>query len=197
MNKVFFEKSYTSGEHALTKAQVDEVLACTSDLVDLALFQVAVTTGIRRNDIVRLKWKDVNLEKGFIDFFEQKKDRVKRVWLNNRTLQVLKLLKSSQKDEYYLFPGRSEPKYGKGHISSKTAYNRFQRLLVEAGVQGEDDNKPFHALRATCVKLCQLAGWSVEKTAKHIGDTVSTVQKHYSTPSDEEMAGVVREKSLL
>ncbi|MCG2825156.1 MAG: hypothetical protein L6265_01035 [Thermoplasmatales archaeon] len=71
--------------------------------------------------------------------------------------------------------------------------NRFQKYLVVAGVE----SKPFHALRATCIKLCQRGGWSVEQAAKLVGDTIRVVQEHYTTPSNEELKQVARERPII
>jgi len=71
--------------------------------------------------------------------------------------------------------------------------SRFQKYLTAAGVE----SKPFHALRATCIKLCQQRGWSVEQAAKLLGDTIRVVQEHYTTPSNEELKQVAREKPII
>jgi len=196
MNKEF-RKKIKSGEHSLTSQQVQNLLEAIDDLTAKALFEVAVHLGLRRGDIVKLKWKDVDFESATLSFFESKKDRTRHVPIPPRVLRTLKMLKNSQDNEYYVFPGRSEKKYGKGHISDRTAYNWFQKYLRKAGIQGDYDNKPFHALRATCIKLCQKAGYTPEQAAKLIGDTVRVAQEHYSTPSDEEMREVVEKKELI
>ena len=90
----------------------------------------------------------------------------------------------------WLFPGARD---SKKHISSRHVYNRFQTYLKNCGIKP----RPFHALRATCIKLCQRSGWSIEQTAKLVGDTIRVVQEHYMTPSDEELSQVVREKSIF
>jgi integrase len=82
----------------------------------------------------------------------------------------------------------------KKHLCSKTAYNMLQRNLSKLGFK---ENVPFHALRATCIKLCQKAGWTPEQTSKHVGDTIRVIQEHYSTPSIEEMKSVTRSKPIL
>jgi len=46
-------------------------------------------------------------------------------------------------------------------------------------------------------KLCQRRGWSVEQAAKLVGDTIRVVQEHYTTPSNEELKQVVRERPII
>lgn len=189
--------SYRTGEKSLTSNQVDKLFQVIENFTDLVFFRLAVSSGFRRGDIVILRWKDVNFDKGCISFQEQKKDRIHTVFLSESVLMDLKRLRNQNPNEYYLFPGGSEKKRGRGHISSKTAYNMYQEYLVKAGIQGKDDRRPFHSLRSTCIKLCQKAGWSAEETAKHVGDTVRVIQEHYSTPSDEEMREAARSKAII
>ncbi|MBR9703371.1 site-specific integrase [Candidatus Woesearchaeota archaeon] len=153
----------------------------------------AISTGLRRGDVIRVKWKDVDFSARRISFFERKKDRVAEVYVSPALVQDLKRLRGLKLSSYYVFPGRSEPKYGDGHLSSRAAYDVLQRNLLRAGLEG----RPFHSLRATCVKLCQRRGWSESQTAKHVGDTVRVIQEHYATPSAGEMAEASSVKSLL
>ena len=96
--------------------------------------------------------------------------------------------KSNNKSPYLFYS-----KDNKGHIASKTAYNILQRYLKIAGIEPV----PFHALRATCIKLCERRGWTAEQTAKHTGDTVRVIQEHYLTPSVEEMKEIAQDKAIL
>lgn len=187
------KESYRTGEFALTDEETSKLLQETEDFTEHVFLKFAISTGIRRGDVVAIKWKDVELDQRRITFYEKKKDRIKDVYVSQSLIQDLRRLKSIQKDEYYIFPGRSEQKYGKGHISSRSAYNILQRNLKNAGIE----KRPFHALRATCIKMCQRRGWSEAQTAKHVGDTVRVIQEHYSTPSSGEMSAAAEQKSIL
>ena len=177
-------KGYRSGQYALTPLQVDTFLSVVSDIRDEALFRLALTGGLRREDIVSVKKKDINFSKGTLTFFEKKKGRIKTICLPASTLLCFeKVLNAFTRErDKRLFP-----------ISGKTAYNRFQKYLGRAGLA----SRPFHSLRATCIKLCQARGWLREQTAELVGDKVSTIEEHYLTPSDEEMRAVASERSLL
>lgn len=184
---------YKTGEHSLTAKEAKKLVDTCEDFTEKMLLKTALVTGIRRNDISKLSWNNIDWEERSITFYESKKRRTHKVYINDEFLAELKQLKSTQDKEYYLFPGRSEQRYGKGHISSRSCYDVLQRNLERAGLR----KRPFHSLRATCVKLCQEKGWSVEQSAKHIGDTVSVVQRHYTTPSIDEMRLVASEKGFL
>lgn len=182
-------QKYRSGEKSLTSHQVNKLLEYITDLQELALIQLAITTGIRREDIVKIKTNDVNIESGTVTFYEQKKRRTKIVPLNPKTKNTLTMWIKINKSPY-LFPSRHK---NKTHISGKTAYNILQNCLEKANLK----SRPFHALRATTVKLCQRAGWNVEQTAELLGDRISTIQQHYATPTPSEMSEVVNEKPLI
>jgi len=182
---------YTSGQKALTMTQSYELLNNITDLEEKTLIALALTTGIRRSDIVAIKTADVNLKKGVILFYESKKKRIKKVPLDKTVINLLSMWMRINKSKW-LFPPKF--KLSPNHLASKTAYNIFQRACEKTGISTP---RPFHALRATCVKLCQKKGWSIAKTAELLGDTVNVVEKHYATPSDEEMASEMEEKPLL
>lgn len=184
---------YRSGEKALTTQQVDKFLSNITDVVDEALFKTALSTGIRREDVVRIKQVDVNVKEYSITFYESKKKRIKTVFVNQDTMNsIVKCMRVFPGT--FVFPGRSDhKKRGGGHLSGRQAYNRLQTILKRTGLDG----KPFHALRATCIKLCQSRGWSPEQTAEHVGDRISTIQEHYLTPSIEEMKQAALEKGVL
>lgn len=185
-------RSITSGEEALTEKQVKKLINNCTDVEEVALLSLAITSGMRRADVVSVKEVNFEPEERSLSYEEKKKDRIKQIHLPQKTVGRLeRWLNSRGSNSKYIFPARQENS-STGHLSGKTAYNILQRNLDKNNI----DNRPFHALRATCVKLCQKKGWSPEETAKYIGDTVETIQKHYSTPSREEMKEVTEEKSL-
>jgi len=183
--------TYTSGEHTLTINEVNQLISVIDNYEHLILIKLAINTGIRRSDIVRIRYSDINNNE--ITFYEQKKRRAKTIYLSDELKTDIQRLKNISENKQYLFNGRTKIKYGKGHMSSRTAYNVLQKYLKKAGLK----NRPFHSLRATCVKLCQAKGWNIEQTAKHLGDTVQVIQQHYSTPTKQEMLEIVNKKKIL
>ena len=183
-----FKKPMTTGEKALTITQVNKLLSVITDLQDLALIKLAISTGIRRSDIVAVKSADVSIEELTVTFYENKKNAIHTVPVSEGMMNTLEMIMKINKG-YWLFPAKNDHL----HISSKTAYNKLQTHLKRAGISP----KPFHALRGTCAKLCQAKGWDIEKTAKLLNDTIKTVQGHYQTPSLEEMKETAKEKAIL
>lgn len=189
----YSKKSYKTGQHALTEKEIEQLLNVVDDVVVEAAFRLAISTGIRREDLASLTWKDVRWEDQRLVFYEQKKRRMKEVYLSDSMLTKLRQLKNLYPEQHYIFPGASAKKYGKGHLSGKTLYNKLQGYCEKAGLR----RRPFHALRATCIKLCQKRGWTPEQTAEHVGDTIRVIQEHYLTPTLDEMKATVQENPIL
>jgi len=188
MNRLF-HKGSTSGENSLTFKQVEKLRYVLDKLEDKVLIELAIATGIRRADIVAIERKNIDFANNKLTFKQNKKRNYHTVYLPTEIMNLLKMFTEIYRSKY-LFPSHIK---NKNHLSSKTAYNILQRNLKKANLP----QRPFHALRATCVKMCQRKGWTVNETAKLLDDKVSTVQQHYATPSDEEMKRIAQEKKLL
>jgi len=173
----------TSGENALTKDEYILLLGACDNQEDRVMLMMAVSLGLRRGDVVRVKWADIDFSEGTLTYFERKKDRTRTVPMSPALEQELKIL-------YRVRPsGRKEVL----PFGDRQAYNRFNRLCEGVCIHG----RPFHALRATCVKFAQAAGWSPEQVSRLTGDTIRVIQLHYATPSTGEMKEITREKSII
>ena len=170
--------------------QAEKLLDSIADIEEKSLIMLAISAGIRRSDIVAIKSADVNLDRGEVTFYENKKRRTKTVQISPRTATVIEMWLKINKS-HWLFP--SKFKNNKQHLSSRSAYNMLRNNTRKAGLP----DIPFHALRATCAKLCQKNGWTITQTAKLLGDNESTVQKHYTVPSVEEMKQLAEEKPVI
>lgn len=181
----------TSGEQALTPSKIEKLLSVVDEVKCDALLRLAISGGIRREDIVKILVKDIDIERRSVTFYQHKKKNHHTIYIPLSTVKAIEKLINVNKrmNSPYLFPSNSPKK----PISSRTAYNILQKYLKLSGL----NSAPFHALRSTCAKLCQSKGWSPEQTAKHLDDTLKTIQRHYTTPSQEEREEVAREKAIL
>ena len=180
---------YRTGEKALTPEQVQTLLSLKDiPLVEEGLLRLALDGGLRRKDIVHVRQADVHEKENLVVYYEHKKRRNWQCYVGDETVKTLSQIKR-QTPSLWMFPAANP----KRHISSRTAYNILHRNLKKAGLP----LIPFHALRATCIKLCQRAGWTPEQTSKHVGDTIRVIQEHYSTPSLEEMKDTVKQRPII
>jgi integrase len=176
-------KPYTTGELAFTDKEIEALLRVAPTREDELIVLIGISLGLRRVDMAALKTTNVNLKEGQLIYHEEKKDRERTVPISPKLVEVLrKYIAGIPKDQNLLFP-----------MTDRTLYNRLRRMCDLAGIK----RRPFHALRATCIKRAQRRGWKPEEAARLVGDTLRVIQEHYTTPSDAEMAEVAREKELL
>lgn len=175
---------YKTGQFALTAKEYDAILDACSSVEDEALIKFTVATGLRRADVVRIERQNVNLDTGKVTFSEKKKGgRIRDIYIGPKLRQVLsKYSKTIPKDQKMLFG-----------FSERTAYNKLQNLCDIAGIS----RRPFHSLRATCIKRCQKAGWTPEQVVDLTGDTLRVIQEHYAVPGEGEMKEVAKEKEII
>jgi integrase len=175
---------YTVGQDALTPKDYDTLCDTCSSIVDETLLKFTVSTGMRREDVVNVEWQNINLQLGTVIFSEKKKGgRIRTIHIGSKLITLLlKYQKTCPKNQKYLFD-----------FCGRTAYNKLQELCDTAKIR----RRPFHALRATCVKRCQAAGWTVEQVCDLTGDTIRVIQEHYATPSNDEMSAVARNKEIV
>lgn len=192
---------YTTGEKSLTKNEWNKLIGVVDNLEDEVLFKLTVTCGFRREDICHgtvkkykdkiqlpvitgIKIKNIDLDNSQIQYTEHKKNRERIIPISQEiSLLIRKLINSRGKNQSpYLIT-----------YSGATAYRKLQKYCDKAGIS----RRPFHALRATCIKFCQGAGWTPEQVSRLTGDTIAVIQEHYSTPSDSEMAEVVLNKTII
>lgn len=193
---------YTTGEKALTAKEWEKLQEVIDSLEDEVLFKLAISTGIRREDIGYSKKKNTGIRisdisdkddsgnllpggTGKLKFMEHKKNRIHEVPLSKEMMRLIRLLINSRS------------KFDKSPFlitySGRTCHRRLQEYCDKANIP----RRPFHALRATCIKFCQRSGWRVEEVAKLTGDTIAVIQEHYSTPSESEMQEAIELKPII
>src|SRR5208337_1268042 len=175
---------YTIGKDALIQSEYEKLVEACSSYQDEALLKFTVATGLRREDVVRIELVNIDLEKGSVVYAETKKgNRIRRIFIGKNLCQLLtKYCKTLPKDQKLLFD-----------FCGKTAYNKLPNLCDVACIR----RRPFHALRATCIKRCQKAGWTPEQVMELTGDTLQTIQAHYLTPGESEMIDIANLKEIV
>jgi len=99
--------------------------------------QLALFTGMRKSEILKLQWDDVDFERGFIHLRDPKGGRDETIPLNEAALRTLQGIALGEK-EVYVFPGRiaGEP---------LTDYKGIRKLAKIAGLP--PGFRPLHGLR--------------------------------------------------
>jgi len=183
---------YTSGEKALTRKEYDKLLAVIDTHEDELFLKMAITTGLRREDLANVKINNIDLKESLLTFHESKKSVDRPIPLTDEVILLIsKFLKTVDKREY-LFS-----------CSGTQFYRRFNGYYVKgkytpgyfdkAGIA----NRPIHAFRATAIKFMKDAGYSDPQIMAITGDTLQVIQQHYMTPSMDELRNAVKGKAIL
>lgn len=177
------------GRYSLTEDELNRLYAEISSIRDLAIIKLAVSTGIRREDIAALELANIDWDNAIVHFYEQKKRRPWQAYILPDALTALRMyVNTLDKREKYLFPGRTKKPPSKDHLTGRAIYDIFNGWLPKAGLE----TRPSHALRSTCMKLLQLKGWSPEQVQEQTGDTLEVIQMHYTVPTRAEMIDTAR-----
>jgi integrase len=140
------------------------------------LYYIDLSTGLRRGELLGLKWSDVDLNKGIIRIQRQilrqngavveaplkTKNSYRNIAIGTDTVELLWQIKQQSTSEY-VFPSPTG-----GPISPDSVLHMLQRVLKRAGLE----KIPFHSLRHTFSVLALQDGVDVK--------TLSAMLGHYS-----------------
>jgi len=196
-----YRDRYKTGEQAFSKTDWIKFINVVDKLEDEVLFTLAVTCGFRREDICHgtvrkyidnkkipvvtgIRIDSINLIEATITYYEHKKQRMRTISITESNVILIKKLLNTR--------GKMQSKWLITY-SGATGYRKVQDYCKKAGIR----TRPFHALRATCIKFCRAAGWEDEQIAHLVGDTIAVIQEHYMTPSTDEMKEVTALKPII
>ena len=132
------------------------------------LIKGAIFTGLRKGDLFNLKWSDVNLERGFLNYREQKKrEKLGFKYLNGDMIDLLMQIPKGGSD--YIFSGPD----GKPLRDIKRS---FHTGLKKAGIK----DFHWHDLRHTSASHLLMRGASMKAVQEHLGHTTIAMTQRYS-----------------
>jgi integrase len=172
-----FYKENNRRERALTEDEVKRLIdACPKYLKSIVI--AALYTGLRKSDILNLKWRDIDLKKGLVRLEETKTEKTRNIVLNS---DMITLLQSLPVKCQYVFPN----KHGKPFTDIKRS---FEASLKKAGIEQSDDRRRkivFHTLRHTCVSLLTERGADTTAVKNYVAHASEEMTKHYTHLSEE------------
>jgi integrase len=84
-----------------------------------AIIVTALNTGMRKGEILNLRWEDVDLRQGYITVVKTKNDEIRRIPLNKQLTDTLKSVKSLSAGGQYVFGENGKP-----HGDVKTGWRK-------------------------------------------------------------------------
>ena len=130
-----------------------------------ALILLAVDSGMRQGEILRLRWRDIDFDNALIQIVgsHTKTEKARLVPLTDRTKVELALVQSFASDER-VFP-----------------FNEFKRSWSTAKRLAGLEDLRFHDLRRTAITRWQIHGLPLAIAGKFAGHTnLQTTMKHYT-----------------
>ena len=142
---------------------------------------VALSTGMRKNEILGLRWNHVDLERRVAVLVETKNDEHRAVPLAGHALKVIgQLFDARDPDCPYVFPGKS----GASPVDLRTPW---ETALKRAGIE----DFRFHDLRHSAASYLAMNGASLAEIADVLGHKTLQMVKRYTHLSEQHTAGVV------
>ncbi len=139
----------------------------------------AYCTGMRKNEILTLKWENVDIEKGFIMVEETKNDENKIIPINKLLQETLNSVKySSPKENVFTFKGKPIQ-------DIKTAFNA---ALRRSGL----DKFVFHDLRHTFATNLVMNGVDIKTVQELLGHKSLLMTMRYSHPTPDHKKQAVQ-----
>lgn len=138
----------------------------------------AVYTGLRKGNVLSLRWKDVDLQQGVIKVLETKTGKTRNIVLNS---DMISLLKGLPVRGEYVFPGMNGKPF-------KDVKRSFQTALNEAGIEQSEDRRQkivFHTLRHTCISLLTERGADTTMVKNYVAHASEEMTERYTHLSEE------------
>jgi integrase len=142
----------------------------TSRAAGAAMMKLALYTGMRRGEIFRLKWSDLDFHRNNILLREPKGGRDVIIPMSSQARNLLEYLKRGGSD--YVFPG-------KGGGQRRDVRKQVNAIKVEAGLP--EDFRPLHGLRHVFASDLISGGVEfqiVQRLLTHKGGTVTHRYAH-------------------
>jgi len=138
---------------------------------------IARSCGLRRNEILNLKWKNINLKQGYITVEESKNNESRNVPINELLMQRLKSIKNNE-SEFLLSHENGEP--------FKSVKKAFHGALKRSGIE----KCTLHDLRHTFGTMLGMAGVDIATIKELMGhkDVKMTMRYSHPTPDHKKHA---------
>lgn len=179
----------------LTIIEIKKVLALANEEW-AGVIHFGLYTGQRIGDIVRLTWRQVDMERGEVNFLAKKTGRRVNLPMAKPLQACLAKLPAFDDPDEHLFPSLAKAKRI-AHVS-----NQFRELLVEAGLLEARNHKAkgkgraasrevseisFHSFRHSAVSFLKAAGVNDAMAREIVGHESEAVSRQYTHLTTEDV----------
>ena len=155
------------------------------------MIRFGLNTGLRRIELVHLRWADINFHGGFLNVqsyeikyggqkftFDPKDHESRRIKLNDQALELLVSLRDQERLSPWVFPNR----YGKPRLNLRNLGRDLKTVLTRAGVS---DKGLWHCIRRTFAVHLLMNGADLESLRQLLGHSdISTTQAYLNVTGE-------------
>lgn len=102
------------------------------------MIRLMLDTGLRLSEMINLKWNNVNLQTGEIKVIEGKGNKDRILWINNKTLELLRIWRKRQTEKVEIAKNIFTTSTG-NKLQSKDVRDMVYRYAKKAGIQEETE----------------------------------------------------------
>jgi integrase len=171
----------------LTIEECKILLDCCPSLALKQIVELALNTGMRKGELLRLEWEHINLRRGFLEILDQKNGEYDTIPLNERALEILRSI-PRRLDSKFIFPGKKPGK------PFKDLKRQFETAVKKANL----DDVTFHTLRHTAASYLVMEGidlTTVKEILRHKSISMTLRYAHLS-PKHKQSAVEALGKAL-
>ena len=187
----------TKRDRFVTREEMPKLLKAinaVSDPFARTALWLYLLTGLRKNELLTARWENIDLERGLLFLPDTKANRPHTIPLSSHAIELLKEL-PRQKDNPYVFPGRSQrksakTKKGKAHLTS------FRRTWESVRRAANLQDVRLHDLRRTVGSWLALDGESLLLIGKVLNHSNPSTTKVYARLADDSTRGALENHSL-
>jgi len=164
-------------ERILTSHEEESLLNASPGTLR-SIITTALCTGMRKNEILTLRWKNVDLNNNIltIEHTNSKSKRTRRIPINTVLKQLLRELRLKSAGNDYIFLSSAGNRY-KRHDSLKWTFSRACKIANISGLR-------FHDLRHTAATRMIENGVNIVVVSKILGHADLKTTMRYAHPDD-------------
>lgn len=139
-NPVSKVKKLQEDNHKIRFLTVEEEVRLYKALPEFLkpIVTVALHTGMRRGEILNLKWSNIDFDYGFIELLQTKSGKARKIPISEKLMEIFNNLHANTRSEYVFI----NPETGLPYVDIKKSFNKAREA---AGIK----NFRFHDLRHT------------------------------------------------